>query len=77
MKIELGGHTDNVGPNQSNNKLSLNRVKSVIDYLKEKGIPSTRMVGKGHGALKPIADNNTTKGRKENRRVEFTVLNIR
>ena len=77
LKIELGGHTDNVGPDQSNNKLSLNRVKSVIDYLKGKGIPSTRMVGKGHGALKPIADNNTTKGRKENRRVEFTVLNIR
>ena len=77
LKIELGGHTDNVGSDQSNNELSLNRVNSVVDYLKEKGIPTTRMVGKGYGALKPIADNSTTKGRKENRRVEFTVLDIK
>ncbi len=76
MKIELGGHTDNVGSDELNNKLSLARVNSVIAYLAKKGIPAKNMVGKGYGASKPIADNKTTAGRKENRRVEFTVLEV-
>jgi OOP family OmpA-OmpF porin len=77
LKIELGGHTDNVGSDDSNNKLSLNRVNSVKKYLKSKGISASRMVSKGYGASKPIADNSTDEGRKENRRVEFTVLNVK
>lgn len=76
LKIELGGHTDNVGSDAVNNKLSLNRVNSVIAYLTKKGINANRMVGKGYGASKPIAENNTAAGRKQNRRVEFTVLAV-
>lgn len=76
MKIELGGHTDNVGSDELNNKLSLARVNSVIEYLKSKGISSDKLVGKGYGSSKPIADNNSAIGRKQNRRVEFTVLEV-
>lgn len=77
LKIELGGHTDNVGSDESNVRLSLNRVNSVSDYLKGKGISSARMVSKGYGASQPISNNGTSMGRKENRRVEFTVLDVK
>jgi len=76
MKIELGGHTDNVGSDELNNELSLARVNSVINYLKSKGIPSNKLVGKGYGSAKPIASNDSKAGRKQNRRVEFTVLEV-
>ncbi len=76
LKIELGGHTDNVGSDALNNKLSLARVEAVKSYLVKKGIPRENVVGKGYGSSKPIADNSTKQGRKENRRVEFTVLDV-
>lgn len=74
LKIELGGHTDNVGSKASNQTLSENRAKSVYNYLVEKGIDIGRLTSKGYGDEKPIADNNTEKGRAENRRTEFKII---
>ncbi len=74
VKIEVGGHTDNVGSKSSNQILSENRAKAVYDYLLEKEIPAERLTAKGYGDSKPIADNTTEKGRAENRRTEFKIL---
>ncbi len=74
MKIEIGGHTDNVGSDESNNKLSENRAKSVYDYLVKTGTVVTRLSYKGYGKTKPVATNDTDDGRAKNRRTEFTVI---
>ncbi len=73
-RIELGGHTDNVGSAASNLKLSLDRANTVRDYLISKGIDSSRIEAKGYGSTKPIAENKTAAGRAENRRTEVTIL---
>lgn len=73
-KIEIGGHTDNVGSAASNLKLSEERAKAVRDYLITKGIDGSRLTFKGYGMTKPIADNKTPAGRAENRRTEVTIL---
>lgn len=74
VKIELGGHTDNIGTDAINNKLSQDRVNSVQKYLTEKGVSADRMVAKGYGKSKPVASNDTDEGRQQNRRVEFIIL---
>lgn len=74
LKIELSGHTDNVGSATYNQKLSEDRAKSVVDYLIGKGISNTRLVYKGYGFTQPVADNKTEEGRQLNRRTEFKVL---
>jgi outer membrane protein OmpA-like peptidoglycan-associated protein len=74
LKIELGGHTDNVGSKSSNQILSENRAKAVYSYLIEKGIVLERLSSKGYGDTKPIADNASEKGRAENRRTEFKII---
>ncbi|MGZ5190823.1 MAG: OmpA family protein, partial [Flavisolibacter sp.] len=74
MKIQVEGHTDNVGKSADNLKLSQNRAKSVVTYLISKGIPATRLVAKGFGATIPVADNKTETGRAQNRRTEVKVL---
>ncbi|HCW06589.1 MAG TPA: hypothetical protein DGG95_04395 [Cytophagales bacterium] len=74
MIIEVGGHTDNVGDDASNMKLSHDRAKSVRDYLVQGGIASTRLQAKGYGELNPVADNETEEGRQANRRTEFVIL---
>ncbi|GDX52227.1 hypothetical protein LBMAG27_12740 [Bacteroidota bacterium] len=76
MKIEIGGHTDNVGSDESNQKLSENRAKAVNDYLVQAGIVATRLTYKGYGKTKPIATNDTEDGRSRNRRTEFTVTSM-
>jgi OOP family OmpA-OmpF porin len=73
-RIELGGHTDNVGSPASNQKLSLDRANTVRDYLISKGIDGARVTAKGYGHTKPISDNKTAEGRAENRRTEVTIL---
>lgn len=72
-KIEITGHTDDVGDDQSNMDLSLNRAKSVRDYLVEKGISTGRIQFFGKGETEPIADNETNEGRAKNRRTEFKI----
>ena len=74
MKIEIIGHTDNVGDETQNQKLSEVRAKAVVDYLISKKIEKTRLSYKGFGSKQPIASNETEEGRKKNRRVEFVVL---
>ncbi|MEY2924393.1 MAG: hypothetical protein RLZZ337_941 [Bacteroidota bacterium] len=74
-KIEISGHTDNVGVSVHNLKLSENRAKSVYNYLVTKGIDSNRLSYKGYGDTKPIADNASAEGRSKNRRTEFKVVN--
>ncbi|MCD4833081.1 MAG: OmpA family protein [Bacteroidales bacterium] len=74
IRLEISGHTDNVGSYRANQKLSESRAKSVVDYLVEKGVGSSRLEYKGYSFNQPIADNNTAEGRSQNRRVEFKVL---
>jgi len=73
VKIEIGGHTDSTGDKISNQKLSENRAKSVMDYLLSKGIVASRLTSKGYGDTKPVADNKTEEGRAANRRTAFIV----
>jgi outer membrane protein OmpA-like peptidoglycan-associated protein len=74
MRIEVGGHTDNVGNDAANQKLSEQRANAVREFLIAKGIDGTRIVAKGYGETKPIATNETEEGRAQNRRTEVTVL---
>ncbi len=72
--FEISGHTDNIGSEDYNKKLSLERAETVRDYLISKGCNKEQIKVKGYGASKPVADNTTDKGRALNRRVEFRVL---
>jgi len=74
LELEIAGHTDNVGSDATNLKLSQERAQSVVTYLVEHGIDKTRLIAKGYGESRPIAFNNTEAGRAKNRRVEFKVL---
>ncbi|MFK7809482.1 MAG: OmpA family protein [Saprospiraceae bacterium] len=74
LKIRVNGHTDNVGSEEDNLKLSNNRAKAVYDYLVANGISSDRLSYKGFGETEPIADNETPENRRLNRRTEFVVV---
>ena len=74
LKVEISGHTDNVGSNNANQSLSEQRAQAVVNYLLELGITTDRMSFKGYGETAPIATNDTEEGRQENRRTEFKVL---
>ncbi len=74
MKIEIRGHTDNVGDEVKNQLLSENRAKSVMDYIISKNIDAKRVFYKGFGSKIPVASNDTEEGRKRNRRVEFAIV---
>ncbi len=74
LKIEISGHTDNIGTAAYNKTLSENRAKSVVDYLISKGITKDRMTFVGYGFDKPIATNETEEGRQQNRRTEFKIV---
>jgi len=76
MKIEIRGHTDNVGDAMSNQLLSENRAKAVFTYLTGKGIPANRITYKGFGEKQPVASNDTEEGRKQNRRTEFVITTL-
>jgi outer membrane protein OmpA-like peptidoglycan-associated protein len=74
IKVEISGHTDNVGAAAYNNKLSLDRAKTVVDFLVKKGIDKTRLTSVGYGAERPIASNKSDIGRAKNRRTEFKII---
>jgi outer membrane protein OmpA-like peptidoglycan-associated protein len=74
VKIQIGGHTDNIGKPTDNLTLSNNRAKSVVNYLISKGIPATRLSAKGFGETQPVADNKTEEGKALNRRTEMKVI---
>lgn len=73
LKIEISGHTDNVGKPAENLLLSNNRAKAVVAYLTSKGIAAARLTFKGYGETKPVADNKSDEGRAANRRTEVKV----
>ncbi len=74
MTIEISGHTDNVGSDAYNKKLSEDRAKAVVEYLIVQGIDRDRLEYAGYGETQPIADNDSEEGRQINRRTEFKVL---
>ncbi len=76
IQILISGHTDNIGNDADNLKLSSNRAKAVVDYLVSKGIDAKRLTSKGFGASKPVAENTTEEGRAQNRRTEFTIMGM-
>ena len=74
LMLEIEGHTDSVGSDELNNKLSQNRAESVRDYLTQSGVKTDRVKGvRGFGKSKPIATNDTAAGRATNRRVEVVI----
>lgn len=74
FKVEISGHTDNVGADAYNLQLSQRRAQSVFNYLVENGIDARRLSPKGYGASKPLALNTTEEGRQQNRRIEFKLI---
>ena len=74
LKVEIQGHTDNIGSNGYNERLARARIRSVRNYLTYHGIADDRLVNKGFGERDPVADNDTEEGREKNRRVEFKII---
>lgn len=72
--IRVEGHTDWIGSDAYNQRLSEKRARSVVDYLVKHGVDRSRLTAVGYGEKNPIADNHTTEGRAMNRRTEFTVV---
>lgn len=77
LKVEIGGHTDNMGEEDYNQSLSDRRAQAVKSYLVDKfsGIRADNLTTAGYGESQPVASNDTSEGRAQNRRVEFKVLN--
>ncbi|MBS2030431.1 MAG: OmpA family protein [Deltaproteobacteria bacterium] len=73
-KVRIEGHTDNVGKAEHNRKLSQDRANSVRDYLVKHGVEANRLESQGFGPDRPIDTNKTAKGRANNRRVEFVIV---
>src|SRR4029077_20916196 len=73
LRLEVEGHTDSVGGDDYNQLLSEHRASSVRDYLTQAGIPINSVSAKGLGKTRPVASNDTTAGRQQNRRVELVV----
>ncbi|RJQ17520.1 MAG: hypothetical protein C4560_08845 [Nitrospiraceae bacterium] len=71
LKLEVGGHTDSDGPDESNLTLSRQRAEAVVKQLISMGIDPARLKAEGYGEKQPVADNNTFEGKAKNRRVEF------
>ena len=74
LKIEISGHTDNVGSVSFNELLSQRRADAVVNYLVGKGVDKKRLSAKGYGQSKPVDSNNTAEGRALNRRTEFEII---
>lgn len=72
--IEVGGHTDNVGAEAANMRLSHNRAMAVREYLVQAGVPGSRVQAKGYGQTSPVAPNDTPEGRQANRRTELIIV---
>jgi OOP family OmpA-OmpF porin len=74
VKIEIQGHTDNIGSDKHNQILSLQRAETVKYYLIAKGVAANRLTTVGYGKTRPIADNKTEQGRGINRRIELKII---
>lgn len=74
MKVEIGGHTDSLGPDEYNQGLSQRRAEAVKRYLARLGVDANRISAVGYGESRPVTSNDTQEGRRLNRRTEFTIL---
>ncbi len=74
FKLEISAHTDSVGSDDFNQKLSEKRAKSIVEYVVSKGVKGENLIAKGYGETRPIAPNSTEEGRSLNRRVECKVM---
>lgn len=74
LKIEISGHTDNIGTDAYNIQLSENRAKSVVKYLTNHGIAADRLTSKGYGYSMPVDSNDSDAGRAKNRRTELKII---
>ncbi|MAW21484.1 MAG: hypothetical protein CMD16_03705 [Flavobacteriales bacterium] len=74
LKIEISGHTDNVGTKSFNELLSQRRADAVVNYLVSKGVDRGRLISKGYGQSRPVQSNETDEGRAQNRRTEFEII---
>jgi outer membrane protein OmpA-like peptidoglycan-associated protein/tetratricopeptide (TPR) repeat protein len=74
LKIEISGHTDDIGTDAGNLELSRKRALSVQEYLTKSGIPTERLSAKGYGKTRPVVPNNSEANRQQNRRIEWRVL---
>jgi outer membrane protein OmpA-like peptidoglycan-associated protein len=73
LRLEVEGHTDSLGTDEYNQRLSERRADSVLSYLREQGINPSSIVARGFGEARPIVTNDTAEGRQQNRRVELVV----
>ncbi|MBM4227923.1 MAG: OmpA family protein [Gammaproteobacteria bacterium] len=73
IRINVEGHTDSMGSDAYNQKLSDQRSASVVSYLLSKGVAADRMRARGFGESRPVASNDTGEGRAQNRRVDLIV----
>jgi OmpA-OmpF porin, OOP family len=76
MRLSIEGHTDSVGGEAMNMKLSQARAEAVRDYLVKKGVDTERLEAVGYGPTKPIASNKSETGRAQNRRTEFRIVSM-
>ncbi len=74
--VDVYGHTDSTGSDSSNQTLSENRARTVMNYLISKGVPAARLRSQGFGETMPVADNGTAEGRAKNRRVEIKIVPV-
>jgi OOP family OmpA-OmpF porin len=72
IKVEVDGHTDNIGPAEYNMMLSERRANAIMKYFVDNGVEAERLTVKGFGLTKPAAGNDTKEDRAKNRRVELT-----
>src|ERR1051325_2227267 len=73
LRLDVEGHTDSVGGDDYNQRLSEQRGAAVRDYLTQEGMPAASVTAKGLGETQPVATNDTAKGRQQNRRVELVI----
>jgi outer membrane protein OmpA-like peptidoglycan-associated protein len=73
-KIHIEGHTDSQGDDQANLELSERRARALMELLVQYGVDPARMEARGYGETRPVADNTSARGRAENRRVEFVII---
>lgn len=74
LSFEIAGHTDDVGGEEYNQKLSQDRADGVKEYLVRKGVPASRLTAVGYAYSRPVADNSSESGRAKNRRIEIITL---
>jgi cytochrome c oxidase subunit 2 len=76
LKVEISGHTDNVGDEKANQKLSEDRALAVKSALVKMGVDASRIYTAGYGSTKPVGSNDSEEGRLKNRRIEFKILSF-